>query len=127
MHQMVQIEGFRRLAEKARDIPEPALIFQIVSLQGSYLEHARAMIYASKRGTIAGLEVEHGRSRACSTSSGYPLKQGGLSVRSSETELPGCSTTIAAVTHDGEGQDGASSIAGQGLNIAFNFVSDLLK
>jgi hypothetical protein len=132
--QMVQIEGFRRLAEKARDMPEPALIFQIVGLQGSYLEQARLMYGAYKRSpglaalaggsTITGFDVENSRSRACSTSSsGYPLRHssGGLVARPSETELP--TTTAAAVEEDAT----SSSIAGQGLNIAFNFVSELLK
>lgn len=135
---MVQIEGFRRLAEKARDVPEPALIFQIVGLQGSYLEQARLMC-ASKSSpglgvrllsgggsaTACGLDIEHGRSRACSTSSsGYPLRHssGGVLVRPPETELP---TSIAAATATEE--DASSSIAGQGLHIAFNFVSELLK
>lgn len=132
---MVQIEGFRRLAEKARDVPEPALIFQIVGLQGSYLEQARLMC-ASKSSpglgvgllsgggsATAGLDIEHGRSRACSTtSSGYPLRHssGGVLVRPPETELP---TSTAAATEE----DASSSIAGQGLHIAFNFVSELLK
>lgn len=134
--QMVQIEGFRRLAEKARDMPEPALIFQIVGLQGSYLEQARLMCGAYKRSsglaalaggsTIAGFDVENSRSRACSTSSssGYPLRHssGGLVARPSETELP---TTIAAAVE--EDTSSSSSIAGQGLHIAFNFVSELLK
>lgn len=123
---MVQIEGFRRLAEKARDVPEPALIFQIVGLQGSYLEQARLMC-ASKSSpglgagllsgggsATAGLDIEHGR---------YPLRHssGGVLVRPPETELP---TTIAATASE---EDASSSIAGQGLHIAFNFVSELLK
>ena len=122
---MVQIEGFRRLAEKARDIPEPALIFQIVALQGSFLEHARICSPKGSPGvaaptagsSIAGFEIEHGRSRACSTNCGYPLRPIAPTTRPSETDLPVVSTE----------EDAVSSIAGQGLNIAFNFVSELLR
>lgn len=141
----MQIEGFRRLAEKALDLPEPALIFQILGLQGSYLKEQQARLMCGapcKRSpgpgggsAIAGFDDENSRSRACSTSSsiiiGYSLRHssggGGLVVRPSETDLPTSCYAAAAGTEEEE-EDISSTTAGQGLHIvAFNFVSELLK